>query len=225
MKNISSIKTRILEYIDYRGITKYEFYKKSGITRSVLDKDSGISETNIIKFMAYDPRIRLEWLIKGEGDMFEDDAVLNDPASSYKRPVAPRVPVYKLEDTGGLATLFEDQPKPVSHISIPNLSRCDGAVYITGDGMYPYLKSGDIILYKEVQNTPENLIWGELYLMSIDLEGEEYVMVRWLQKSDKGQEYVKLVSKNTDRGDKIIKTDRIKALAMVKASIHFNTMQ
>ena len=226
MNNISSIKTRIIEYLDLKGVTKYEFYKNSGVTRSVLDKNSGISENNIIKFIAYAPEISLNWLIKGEGDMFLDPkAMVNDPASKYKKPTIRRVPLYNLEKAKGLAALFQEKSKPLSYVSVPDLPQCDGAVYVTGDHMYPFLKSGGIVMYKEIHNIPESLIRGEMYLISIDLDGAEYVSVKWLRKSDKGQDYVKLVSENQHHEDTDIHIDRILALAMIKASIHFHTMR
>jgi phage repressor protein C with HTH and peptisase S24 domain len=41
--------------------------------------------------------------------------------------------------------------KELEQILIPHLPKCDGAFYVTGDGMYPLLKSGDLVLYKEIK--------------------------------------------------------------------------
>lgn len=71
MQQISPIKEKILKYIDSKGISKYKFYQESGITRGVLDKESGISEDNIAKFIAYDSEINVNWLLTGEGEMFK----------------------------------------------------------------------------------------------------------------------------------------------------------
>ena len=62
------------------------------------------------------------------------------------------VPLYELDATAGLVALFADQTRraPICHIQIPDLPPCDGAVYVRGDSMYPLLKSGDIVLYKEI---------------------------------------------------------------------------
>lgn len=67
----SPIKQKILQYIDYMGISKYEFYKESGITRGVLDHPTGISEDNIAKFLAYDNRVNASWLFLNEGQMLK----------------------------------------------------------------------------------------------------------------------------------------------------------
>lgn len=84
MQQISPIKERILQYIDFKGISKYKFYQDTGITRGVLDKDSGISEDNVAKFIAYAKNININWLISGIGEMEQSDSV-NDEAEEYNR--------------------------------------------------------------------------------------------------------------------------------------------
>ena len=135
------------------------------------------------------------------------------------------VPLYNIEGTAGLVPLFTGQTpvQPVNYIHIPNLPKCDGAIYIVGDSMYPLLKSGDIVLYKQM-NSIEDIFWGDMYLLSIDIDGEEYITVKYIQKSDK-EGYVKLVSQNPHHADKDIPVDRIKALAFIKASIRMNSIK
>ena len=71
MHQISPIKEKILQYIDFMNVSKYKFYQDSGITRGVLDKESGISEDNIAKFIAYAPNVNLDWLLNGKGEMLK----------------------------------------------------------------------------------------------------------------------------------------------------------
>jgi hypothetical protein len=78
------IKENILQYIELQGISKYDFYKKTGITRGVLDQNTGISEENIAKFIAYFDNINIEWLILGKGSMFKEDAIKDNPQLSSK---------------------------------------------------------------------------------------------------------------------------------------------
>ena len=63
-----------------------------------------------------------------------------------------------------------------------------------------------------------------MYLLSIDLDGEEYVTVKYVQRSDKAG-YVRLVSQNQHHADKDIEMGRIRAIALVKASIRMNSMR
>jgi hypothetical protein len=89
--------------------------------------------------------------------------------------------------------------------------------------MYPLLKSGDIVLYKQLQSL-DDVFWGDMYLLSIDINGEEYITVKYLQKSE-FEGCVKLVSQNQRHADKDIPADKIRALALVKASIRMNSMR
>jgi hypothetical protein len=78
----SHIKENILQYIELYGISKYEFYKRTSITRGVLDQNTGISEENIAKFLACFNNVNTEWLILGKGSMFKDDAIKDNPKLS-----------------------------------------------------------------------------------------------------------------------------------------------
>ena len=48
--------------------------------------------------------------------------------------------------------------------------------------MYPLLKSGDIVLYKQLKDIGD-IFWGDMYLLSIDIDGEEYITVKYIQTS------------------------------------------
>jgi len=65
----STFKRNILQFIDYKGISKYDFYKKTSITRGVLDSDSGLSEDNATKFLVYFTEINPIWFLTGKGEM------------------------------------------------------------------------------------------------------------------------------------------------------------
>lgn len=102
MQEKSLIKKRILQYIDSKGLSKYEFYKKSGITRGILDQNTGISEDNIARFIAYDKKVNPEWLLIGEGPMFksnlDDDSITEyEPPNNYESTIDEDQDVYYTE--------------------------------------------------------------------------------------------------------------------------------
>ena len=136
------------------------------------------------------------------------------------------VPLYDLEPTAGLQELFSGGKSAVQildTIKIPHLPKCDGAISITGDSMYPLLKSGDMVLYKEIPL--DSIFYGEMYLLSYKInDWEEYVTVKYVQKSDLGDEYLKLVSQNQHHQPKDVLKAHITAIAIIKASIRINTM-
>ena len=185
----------------------------------------GLSTRNK-NILVQDLNINPEWLDTGKGNMFnaEPDLTTFRLKTDNSLPMQ-SVPLYSIEGTAGLVPLFTERrnQKPVDFIHIPNLPKCDGAIYVVGDSMYPLLKSGDIVLYKQLRDL-NDIFWGDMYLLSIDIDGEEYVTVKYVQKSDVDG-CVKLVSQNPHHADKDVALSRIRAIALVKASIRMNSIR
>lgn len=229
----SPIKRKILLFLKENGISQYDFYRKTGITRGILGQNNGISEDNITRFLAAYPQVSAEWLLTGRGAMLRDqDIQLATPIvqeqfslRTDRNVELQNIPLYELDATAGLVDLLTDQARqtPISHIQIPSLPPCDGALYVRGDSMYPLLKSGDIVLYKEVAKNSTSILWGEMYLLSFIIDGESYISIKYIQKAE-DERFVRLVSHNPHHSPKDIPADSIRALALVKASIRFNTM-
>jgi len=159
----------------------------------------------------------------------QEESKVGEPKVEYilktdKRITSQSIPLYNTQAAGGLTKTFSDPPNVLEQISIPNLPKCDGAIYITGDSMYPLLKSGDIAAYKIIKDIKNGILWGEMYLLSFLMDGDDFTMVKYIQKSDLGNEFVKLVSQNQHHQPKDILLQNITALALVKASIRFNSM-
>lgn len=221
---------RMREYLDYKGITKYKFCNDLGFSNKFLDNSSNMGTDKACKILHQYPEINSEWLLTGNGSMIKEDntnivIMNNDRKTIDSLQMNQEIPLYDLEAVAGLRELFSSgKPQRVlDTIKIPNLPKCDGAISVTGDSMYPLLKSGDIILYKETEF--ENIFFGEMYLLSVKLnDWEEYITVKYVQKSEHGQDFVKLVSQNSHHQPKDIHVSKISALALIKASIRINTM-
>lgn len=175
--------------------------------------------------LVQDFNVNPDWIETGEGKMFnaEPDLTSYNLRTDRSLPLQ-SVPLYSIEGTAGLVPLFEQQKEvePINYINIPNLPKCDGAIYVVGDSMYPLLKSGDIILYKQL-NDVRDVFWGDMYLLSIDIDGEEYITVKYVQKSEHDG-YIRLVSQNQHHADKEVAVNRIRAIALIKASIRMHTI-
>ncbi|MDB0600070.1 hypothetical protein PL373_02640 [Tenacibaculum maritimum] len=63
-----------------------------------------------------------------------------------------------------------------------------------------------------------------MYLISVEVAGEEYISVKYIQKSEKGEQYIKLVSQNQHHQPKNVKLNKVRAMALVKASVRINSM-
>lgn len=229
------VSERVGKYIEAKGISFYAFENsleasRGSISKAVKDKKS-IGSNMLEKILAKYTDLNPTWLLTGEGDMLIDDnAWQGSHVKTYMLKTdnnveSQQIPLYDLEAVAGLVPLFSDNKafQPVDHIMIPHLPKCDGAVYVTGDSMYPLLKSGDIVMYKEINDIANGIFWGEMYLLSIDLAGEEYITVKYIQKAQE-EGHIRLVSENRHHQDKEIRLDHVKALALVKASIRINAM-
>lgn len=211
------------------GMTQEQLAQRLGVGKAALSMietgKAGLSMRNR-NILVQELNINPEWLEHGTGEMFNAKPELHTFTHRTDNSLPLQsVPLYSIEGTAGLVPLFTHQEEftPVNFIHIPNLPKCDGAIYIAGDSMYPLLKSGDIVLYKQLQNI-EDIFWGDMYLLSIEIDGEEYITVKYIQKSDR-EGYVKLVSQNPHHADKDVAINRIRAIALVKASIRMNSMR
>lgn len=232
-----SINLRIKELREYVNLSKKDFSSIIKVDASQYGKiESGVLKPTLTQLMEISSIYgkSLDWLCLGKGSFEMKTSISNqtgdiDMKYSLITDVNienQKVPLYDIEAMASIVPLFNDTEdiQPIDHISIPNLPKCDGAVHISGDSMYPLLKSGDIVMYKEVTDIKNDVFWGQMYLLSIAVNGDDFVMVKYLQKSEKGDDWVKLVSQNKHHQDKDIHIDKIQALALIKASIRINTM-
>lgn len=172
--------------------------------------------------------VRPDFLITGQEPIEKDQYIR--PISENRKTTSKiieeqLVPLYDIEATAGLKDLFNTSRGHIviDTIKIPNLPKCDGAITVTGDSMYPLLKSGDIVLYKQIEI--KNIFYGEMYLLSVLMdEWEEFVTVKYIQRSELGEDYIKLVSYNQNHQPKDIPITSIAAIALIKASVRVNTM-
>ena len=134
------------------------------------------------------------------------------------------IPLYEMNPAGSLLDFFNQPPNIIDYIYIPKLPKSDGALYILGESMYPILKSGDIVIYKRVNNLSEGIYYGEMYLLSINIDGDDATILRYVHHSEKGEDYIRLISHNTTHAPKDIRMEYVKAMALIKASIRINTM-
>lgn len=216
----SQIKQNILLYLSKIDMTPYDFYKKSGVTRGVLSQNNGISEDNLARFLSYFPEVNANWLLTGNGPMLKSPvpSVIPLTDSSDKILDISDIPLYNIDVSAGLNKLFVDGGEILGKISIPNMPRCDGAVHVIGDSMYPLLKSGDIIAYKTV-NDLQSINYGEIYILQLENEGDVSIVVKYIKRSDEGKDHILLVSYNKEHDPKDVPLAWVKAIARVTFAI------
>lgn len=228
---MSLIIENIMQIIDYKSINKSKFYRQTGLSNVFLDKVKDVGVSKIEQILKTYPEINPEWLITGKGDMIKEDFTgLNESNQVYKLRTDrildhQSIPLYDIESTLGIMPVFNNinNQQPIDYLYIPNAPKCDGAIYATGDSMYPLIKSGDIQAYKIITDLQNDIFWGEKYILSIDLDGDEFLTTKFVRKSDKGNDYIKIVSQNKNHQDKDIKISKIRAMALVKMVVRYET--
>lgn len=241
-------KEKLKAYLQYKGISKNRFYTETGFSVGFLDSGRSLGADKVRIIINKFPDLSLEWLIMDEGEMIIEPhpqgvaydmrpnvSHLEEPESPYYVPTrmytpaagttdqSRRIPLYDFEAAVGLAPVFDGRTTPTGYLTIPELPRCDGAVKMRGDSMYPLLKAGDIVIYKQVHDCT-NIIWGEMYLVSFSYDDEEYTTVKYLNRIEEKPDFARLVSYNAHHAPIEIPLTAIRALAIVKASVRFNTM-
>ena len=92
---IATTKERILQFIDYKGISKQAFFKDTGLKRGFLDADklhTSIPDTFIATIIAAYPEINPIWLLLGEGSMLKEETPNQVKSEHY--PASPDSDLY-----------------------------------------------------------------------------------------------------------------------------------
>lgn len=170
----SPIKQNILLYLAQKGVSPYEFYKESGVTRGILQQNNGISEDNIARFLAYAPDVSVEWLITGRGEMLSTmqekkqgrpDSEDKQPKVSYNPAIGK--PYYDVDFLGGFNEIVNSQVTiPTNNIVIQGFEKADFWCNVTGHSMEPKINHGDIIALHKC--TLEDIQYGEIYAVVLD---------------------------------------------------------
>lgn len=169
-KNID-FTSRFSYLVDTQARGKAEFSKLTGIPNTTVHeyysgkkKDPKLSL--IISVLNAFPDVNASWFVTGVG---ESGVNANDTVSIQKFPLKTdsevefqSIPLFDIEAVAGLVPLYDNLSivKPIDFIHVPNAPKCDGSIYITGDSMYPLLKSGDIVAFKFITDLQNDIYWG-----------------------------------------------------------------
>lgn len=236
MKEILTQKDRIIQFLEKKGISKNKFYTQTGVSNGTLDKKSGITGDTISKIYTAYPDINLDWLIAGEGEMFRKSNVcLGNDIEALRKQFATimgvdpeTIPEEKvLNPNSALEFLplfsYNDAFCCQGYLSLPNLSSSDGAGVVKTDSMYPMIKPGDLICFKS-GNKGDTIYWGEMYVLHLEMDGEEFLTIKYITKSDLGPDYVRLTGVNEKYRPKDIPIENITWRAVIRAFVSYHSM-
>ena len=218
MQDFSPIKKKIQEVLDFKALTKYQFYKKSGMTRGVLGKESGISEENIAKFIAYFPDVSLDWLIKDQGEMFSaaqsNYSGVNEGKTAYKEAKIgiPLIPIDAMAGVGG-GNVSIKEGDILDRYVIPDFADVDFMIRIQGSSMEPNFNSGDVIACKIILERTF-FQWGRVFVIH---HREQGTMVKRLFPDVEGK--IECKSDNSKYPSFILNLSEVTNIALVKGVV------
>ncbi|GGA84417.1 transcriptional regulator [Flavobacterium palustre] len=234
----TNIKERLLYFAKNQSIGIENFLENIGMTYGSFKgkaKEGSLNSNALVEIYTKYPELSIEWLLTGNGEMlkyYSNNNAIAEPVDSNRKTKDPiydiqRVPLFNLEATMGLVPLVEgngvDEEKVIDYITIPSMPSCDGAIYASGDSMYPLLKSGDMIAYKRIAVERASIFFGEMYIVAVKLdESSTMKTIKFVHQSELGEEYVKLVSHNQHHAPKDVKLSQIAAIGLVRASIRLH---
>ena len=234
-----TVKNRIKEFCKSENLSISAFEDTIRVSNGYVNsisKSIGIDKLNTI--LEIYPNINLEWLLTGKGKMLkgqeevlDTESKLNVKPLNETRSIDPikeiqSIPLYNIVATAGIKEFVDNSSQfATEFIQIPNIPTCDGAIHISGNSIEPILKSGEIVAYKMLSPSLDNVIYGRIYIVSYVIDGDANVVVKRIERSEAGEPYIKLSSENPIHKPVDIDFRRVNALASIKASINISSME
>lgn len=205
----SQIKRNISLYLHKKGVSDYEFYKKSGITRGILSQSNGISEDNISRFLAYAPDVNAEWLLTGRGEMLKQNE--SEKVAHHTDNPNEGIPLIPFSAMAG--ALMGEQTAleyDCERYVVPAFSGADFLMQVKGSSMVPTYISGDIVACRRVPMSDLFFQWNKPYVLDTR---QGAIIKRIKPGSDK--QHVLIVSDNKDYDPFELPYEDIYAVALV----------
>lgn len=157
------------------------------------------------------PEFDMEYVLYGKPQLLLDYQV-HEPTAEYQKPNI-KLNVYDLDVQAGNMILFNDvSTEPSEQICFLGSEACDFAVKVHGESMAGKINNGSTIAVKEIKDISV-IPYGQIFLIIT----EDLRTVKYLRKSEKGDDYVLAIPHNTKEFDSFdIPVSKIKNLYLVK---------
>ena len=151
-----TVKERTIEFVKSKGITMKKFEQACGLsTGYVTSMRKGFGPDKLECVLKAFPELNRNWLLFGDGMMIKSENS--------------GVPEYDTDFSCGNAVMYNDSAASVvGSLSMAEYANATAIVRATGNSMHPLISSGDKVIIKEVENWPENIIYGQIYGVETD---------------------------------------------------------
>ena len=186
------MKDRLLEFIAYLGVSNYAFEKAVGLSNGYVRSLNGaIGADKLLDICRAYPQLSRDWLLTGVGDMVVNPGSSETGISNEE--LTPKTAVRYYPNIPITASHIEDMPNPsdddmeCQYLTIPGFEGCV-AFPAVGDSMYPRISNGDIVVFREWQES--YISNGEIYLIITRLGDRTIKYLTQITDEDGGKHYL-----------------------------------
>lgn len=201
----SVISQRLAELMRCLGENQVSFSKKIGVPQSsiatIISRSTGINSTMIEKIHIAFPKISIEWLITGDGNMFNAENVI------IKEQMFPRIPYTAAAGslTSAVDGVTSEQCEQIPRINaFPDY---DFTIIIKGNSMEPKYEGGDEVACKKI-NEKSFIQWGKVHV----LDTAQGVLIKRVYEDG---EKIRCASYNLEYPDFSIPKDDIFSMSLI----------
>ncbi|MBO4944809.1 MAG: helix-turn-helix transcriptional regulator [Muribaculaceae bacterium] len=215
MDKKSPEKERILTLISKLGISKANFFRRTGLSDSNFKGRNLYSKPGsnvMVKITTTFPNVSGEWLLTGEGPMFKRES---DDMSYENQPFSPdSIPLIPAKAMAGFFTgeVVIDESE-CERIRIPGI-KADFAIPVSGDSMTPLYQSGDMVICQFVNLSDMFFQWGKVYVINTN----QGVLIKKVRPGKPGCS-IKLISENPDYDPIDLPLTDVYQIALVKGLV------
>lgn len=201
---MSGVKSRVLAFIDYKGIKMKEFEAMADLSSGyVTSMRKGFGEGKLNNVLTAFPELNRDWLLFGEGEMLKSVEAVEKPKPSIVWDETERhagVPIYDVDFACSFVEMYNDfSGHPIGWLSLPPFNDPEkyAVVRAVGDSMSPDIEHGALIVLGRQPLPVDRIFYGDMY--GIETIDDMRSIKRIVRSEDKSK--VRLVPSNPAYGD------------------------
>lgn len=162
----TTVKQRLIEYLNYKKIGQNKFEKMAGISNGYISNIKESIGTSILtKIFNASKDLNPDWLLYGEGSMLKPppDGVPTARHASKNSEGIPLIPISAMAGAfTGDTTVMEYE---CERYVIPAFKGADFLIQVKGNSMQPTYYAGDLVACQRVPMGDLFFQWGKTYVL------------------------------------------------------------
>ena len=206
------MKERLGEFLKYLSVSQRQFELNCNLSNGFVDKvGDSIRTNNLNKISTKYPKLNINWLKTGEGEMLKQDeksksAVIKVPENNMDG--IPLIPVNAMAGymSGDVQVLEYECERYI----VPMFREADFLIPVKGSSMIPKYNSGDLVACKKLPLNDLFFQWNKVYV----IDTAQGPIVKRVKKGE-DDDHVSIVSDNKQYDAFQLHKSQIRAVALV----------